>query len=485
MPSSQRTVRETMRICSPILAAYAFEVLVKILLSGPLNAQGMLSIYFGSIFAYLPYLAAHYLAAVSRPYKAVGYWIVGFLGIPIAIQLFQSLRMDAYELGTITIFGWIIPAISSAGWLLTRNLLAPNSSKLPSYEGLVGFLLTVVLAYCAAVITTAQASGLSSITNWVFDLKVLAEKPVMYFLTCLQLGVLGVLIYGVFRAVQILVIRKYLQTGDYLLFLTSALVVVLTATPILNLVQSLLPLFNSFSLFESGPSFVSPFDYKQALGGLMLLGVIAIFSEQRRLALVAEQMKHEKTVTELVHLKGQVNPHLLFNNLNSIYGLALTNSAKVPDAIMRLSEFLRYGLSKGKLDRIPLEQEVTYLKSYLELQRLRMKDDIDLTFIWPSSPLHSIAPMMLIIILENAFKYVASPKGTNPFISFKLVIDDAKLSLSCSNSFHKLPEHSSSTKHGIDNLERRLDLLYRNQYQLSMNIHDNIYRIDLELHLDE
>ncbi|MFI3315261.1 MAG: histidine kinase [Rikenellaceae bacterium] len=237
------------------------------------------------------------------------------------------------------------------------------------------------------------------------------------------------------------------------------------------------------------PKALSPLDFRNSG---MLYGLLFIFScsiiirffekttmEEKKTML----LEKEKISSELKYLKQQINPHFLFNALNSIYSLAILNSDNTPDAVLKLSSILRYMLYETDKDKVQFLDELEVIENYLGLQQLRLTEKTKIVFnkVGHFDP-YRIEPMLLIPILENAFKYgVDSSKATDIYIS--LTEKDKHLDFVCSNEIVTQNNDSKNSGIGIKNIERRLDLIYGNSYSLVSQTIDNNFIVKLNLPL--
>jgi LytS/YehU family sensor histidine kinase len=179
------------------------------------------------------------------------------------------------------------------------------------------------------------------------------------------------------------------------------------------------------------------------------------------------KLMREKVETELKFLKTQLNPHFLFNTLNNLYYLSTVKSDKAPQAILALSKVLDYVLKEGKSTFVALQRELTHLENYVALELLRYEDRVDLK-IDVSGPVekHSIGPMILITLMENAFKHGVMPVAGKSWIKLSVKCDDTKVTITIDNARKK-----SSNGHGIglENLSNQLKHLYGDKFQLLLN----------------
>ncbi|MBO3116054.1 histidine kinase [Winogradskyella sp. DF17] len=191
---------------------------------------------------------------------------------------------------------------------------------------------------------------------------------------------------------------------------------------------------------------------------------------------------------ELQFLKSQINPHFLFNNLNNLYSYAVEKSPKTPELILGLSSLLRYFLYECKTQFVPLEKELGQLKNFVELNQLHIegRGDVDL-IIQNNSQNKKIAPLILMVFIENAFKHSAS--SVTEEIEIKIVIsvgNDGQLVFKCSNNFKSesyLGNLSSGI--GLTNVKKRLNLIYPNNHSLDINTENSTYVVNLKLDLSK
>lgn len=196
----------------------------------------------------------------------------------------------------------------------------------------------------------------------------------------------------------------------------------------------------------------------------------------------AGDIKTEQLRTELAMLHAQINPHFLFNSLNTVYSLALKKSDVAPQAVLKLSQLLRYVIEDADHDKVRLEQEVSYLNDYIELQKLRTTTNTTINFeIKGDISSTTIAPLLFLPFVENAFKYGISNKEQSA-IDIVLHRHDDKLTFMVTNrKFYNL--NNSSTGIGINNVKRRLNLLYPNTHRLTINDTDAVYSVNLIIQL--
>lgn len=199
-----------------------------------------------------------------------------------------------------------------------------------------------------------------------------------------------------------------------------------------------------------------------------------------------EQLKTEKNTMELAFLRSQVDPHFLFNTLNSIYALALKEGSQdTADSIAKLGTLMRYNLHDSQADFIPLNQELEYIQQYIALQKLRLTPNNKLTLSIDTErePKARIAPMLLIPVVENAFKYGTSSTGA-AHINISIQQRGNSFSLQVENSIPQLIESpAESNGLGLKNLTKRLTLLYPGKHHFSHDLVNNTSSVHLDIEL--
>ena len=196
------------------------------------------------------------------------------------------------------------------------------------------------------------------------------------------------------------------------------------------------------------------------------------------------EVKEEKVKAELQLLKSQINPHFLFNTLNSIYVLSIKNDHRTPAAIINLSGLMRYVIKEATDDKIPLSKELEYIRNYVELQRARLGGTTRIVFQCSGDPeAREITPLLLITYIENAFKYGVNPDVDDCFVEVKIQVEETLLTMSVFNK--KVPRAGKieSTGIGIANTAERLQLLYPGKHKLDIREDDKTYSIILSLQL--
>lgn len=196
------------------------------------------------------------------------------------------------------------------------------------------------------------------------------------------------------------------------------------------------------------------------------------------------RIEKEKAEAELSFLKAQINPHFLFNTLNSIYTLALKQSEKTPEAVMHLSNMMRFVTTEAQSNFVSMEQELQYVRHFIDLQKLRMpKNVIVHTVIDCDNDESKIAPLLLMPFIENAFKYGVSMRESAT-IDISIRVENNVLNMLVQNQkFQAKNEEKDKSGIGLGNTKKRLEMLYKNHYNLIINDLEHFFSVNLELKL--
>ncbi|MBU3012631.1 histidine kinase [Polaribacter vadi] len=232
---------------------------------------------------------------------------------------------------------------------------------------------------------------------------------------------------------------------------------------------------------ENGPRF----EFRPPIMVILFFGLstsIKLVSEwykaEKERALVASQ----KVNSELSFLKAQLNPHFLFNTLNSIYSLANKKSEDTTIAIVTLSELMRYMIYETNQEYISLTKEVEYIKNYISLHLLRLKDSSGVRVNVHGDLNYKIEPLLLISFIENAFKYGTNYKGdTN--IRIKINVENDELHLYVFNACYITKVSDKNSGIGLENIKNRLNLLYPKQHTLEINNEKKSFEVNLTIKL--
>ncbi|PCI35199.1 MAG: sensor histidine kinase [Flavobacteriaceae bacterium] len=197
-----------------------------------------------------------------------------------------------------------------------------------------------------------------------------------------------------------------------------------------------------------------------------------------------KQIESQKNKTELESLKNQLNPHFLFNSLNSIYSLSVKKSDDTPEAIIMLSELMRYMLYKANNAHVLLKDELEYIENYIRLHRLRIVNNEQVKIsIRGDITSQRISPLLFISYIENAFKYGTDFSG-NTEVTIGIIVTKNELQFNCINLIGSRVKKDGDSGIGMKNTLERLKLLYPNKHRLELKEENNKFMVKLTLQLD-
>lgn len=196
-----------------------------------------------------------------------------------------------------------------------------------------------------------------------------------------------------------------------------------------------------------------------------------------------QNLKAEKSKAELSLLRNQINPHFFFNTLNNLYALTIKNSKQAPEVILKLSDMMRYTIYEGEKEKVRLLDEIEYLKNYIQLHKIRYKKSVTINFNHDVDTELTIAPLLYIVLLENAFKHGIETLSENAFININLYDDNNYIHFIIENNFDS-NEINEFNGIGLKNLKRRLSLLYKDNYKFEVDTTNNSYKVTLKISKD-
>jgi len=311
----------------------------------------------------------------------------------------------------------------------------------------------------------------------------------------------GVMLPPIIMAAYLLVyyqVPVYLLKGKYLLFGLSFLVsayvfTVLARSLTVFVAEPIIGIEDAFSNWEMfGRILTSPerlarnylLSVYLAPCIMVVIKLVKQRSQERRLL---QQLEKEKMTTELSFLKAQIHPHFLLNTLNNIYALTLKQSEKAPEMVLKLSEILTYVLYKCNEKYVPLTSEIQLIENYISLEKLRYAEGLQLSFEKEIQDEQSImiAPLILLSIVENAFKHGASSDINTPEVRIQLGAskDHIQFEVYNTKSATKQSDDNQYTKGiGSKNVIKQLDLVYPNNYQFDVEEQKESYKVTLSIH---
>ena len=241
-----------------------------------------------------------------------------------------------------------------------------------------------------------------------------------------------------------------------------------------------------YTVFKTYPSLSHEVSEQFGAGvfSIFFFGIIKHIYNYRKLKEAAQQLRIEKKEAELNYLKSQTNPHFLFNTLNNIYSLARDKSDLAPESILRLSKILRFMLYETGGEYIAIEQELKVISDYIALEKLRYDDSLHINFNHDIQDLkQALPPLLLIPLVENAFKHGVSETRGHPFVDIHLSVKNRLLAFIVKNSTEKFHgEQGVKENIGLSNLRRQLELLYTD-YNLSVQQDESVFTASLKINL--
>ena len=212
---------------------------------------------------------------------------------------------------------------------------------------------------------------------------------------------------------------------------------------------------------------------------------LKLLRKQYHSKLKETELQKEKTETELKYLKGQINPHFLFNTLNNIYALARKQSEQTPEAVMKLSKLMRFMLYEASNEKILLSDEVKLIEDYISLEKLRYTDRLKIEFKTEiDNTNQTIAPLLLIHFVENAFKHGASESRFESSISISITLHTGILVARIRNTKEANAAIGNEGKIGLDNIKRQLELLYP-RHTLILSNDQHYFNVELTIPLND
>jgi len=330
------------------------------------------------------------------------------------------------------------------------------------------FWLVYILSVLALITLSQEERNIWSALLWITLSLPLNMMLVYFHLYCLVPVFLMkhryILFFMLFVSISIIVVLFERYYNYYILY------------PIFNKV----PLPKTFAYWN----FVSIAYFGIYVYALVLLAIIIkLFKQWFRSQQHTLELENQNKTSELALLRMQINPHFLFNSLNNIHALIPADPNNAADALLLLSDIMRYMLYDSSSDKVPLSKEIKYLRSYIGIQQLRLTHPEKIEFsIWGSPDGLTIAPMLLIPFVENAFKHF-DRQNVETGISIRVQITGGIVTLFVKNSVKPLNTAAQDKFGGVGliNVKRRLDLLYPGQYHLDQSDAASTYEVKLNI----
>ncbi|MEM9362487.1 MAG: histidine kinase [Bacteroidota bacterium] len=313
------------------------------------------------------------------------------------------------------------------------------------------------------------------------------KEPILSYLAFLPSQVMAGYLLVYYQVPKLLLQKKYVRFG--ISFLLS--VYVFSALARISSVYFAEPFFRKDFYQESiteiltDPVYLLVVYFPTVYVIVFLMLVMKVVKDRFEEKHQLEVLKKEQVNTELKFLKAQTNPHFLFNTLNNLYSLTLSKSDKAPNVVLKLSEILDYMLYQCNAPRVSLGKEIQLIQNYLDLESLRHKSHLNLTFEHNGKYEEvEIAPLILLTFVENAFKHGLGGKTVNPKIAVKLDVIDGELLFQVQNTKPEVVDVKKVKRGiGLENAKRQLELNYGGKYSISQKENENLYDLLLKLTL--
>lgn len=432
----------------------------------------------------LPLAAAHLFALRSRVWPALAAWLMAFVAYPVAATAFGG---DSFPLAPRHFL--IAAAFSPAALLASagKSRIAALAHRLPlTLDGVaLGLLAAWALAATSLFGSTADAVNNQPLRTW-FDGERLLHHPLEFAGYLIQFVLVAALLFGFYWVCRHVLVRRVLKRHGWVAFALASLCLWIVYTPLACSLILLLPVNPpDWSLLPSEDH--NPFDplnYGFSFIAWIVIVPVVLASErllaERREALA----RQERTRAELNLLQQQINPHFLFNSLNTIYALCLNDRPASAEAVVKLSDLLRYAVYEGQADWVGLDQEIAYLGTYIDLQQLRFGTRCQVSCRWPEDAERlRIPPLLLIMLVENAFKHGVEPVDGAVAVAIDLTVTGATMHFSCTNSPIRPDLGAAPAGLGLANLRRRLELLFDGRFVLESTASGEAWRARLECEL--
>jgi len=244
--------------------------------------------------------------------------------------------------------------------------------------------------------------------------------------------------------------------------------------------------FTPLGITSSAPEFLQDYQYYfdafPAVAIVMTALVIGYVVQEFLSKLKKEkEINGQQTVAELHLLKSQISPHFLFNMLNSLYALSLRKSDDTPGVILQLSDILRYSLYETREREVGVLDEIAIIETYLAIQKIRISENARISFMHKGiSAADRISPMLLLPLVENAFKHGVDSTVGDSYVNAAVYKHDDRLVFTCENNY-KDSKESKVGGIGIENIQKRLELIYPSRYKLDIKRSEGVFKITLSI----
>ncbi len=440
----------------------------------------------------------------ARPAMHFLCWAAGMLALPLLLVhwsrlgLLPELWMHQHWLAAsaASLIVWLHQLYQNQPWWERRGKWL---KKIWSLDNTIILILGIWVLFVSTLLASHQDPLNHQPIPVEFNFVRIAHYPLEFLSYLAQFILIASMIFGYYWINRYFFIRKVLAQYGPLHFVLIALsFCMLSYAPLATIVLQL-PL-NQVQITLLPSENHNPFDWTNlglAIWIVALSTPLILAFERQQQEKSLEQIKHQQVQTELLLLQQQIHPHFLFNTLNNLYALCLQQSPDAPKYLLQLANLLRYVITQGQGERVSLQEELNYLQDYLALQQLRVSNKTTLQFHLPEhiDPALHLPPLLLLMLIENAYKHGVENNNEPSQIDISVTLTQSQnkphhrtqLCFSCRNS---LPQHSatpskeqSTTGTGLNNLRRRLQLLFGERFSLHSQAQGQHWVAELKLEL--
>ncbi|MGN7720233.1 sensor histidine kinase [Chitinophaga sp. 22620] len=417
-------------------------------------------------------------------------WIISFcVCLPLTLAFFMStepfgVAEEMYT--TVTVFSVSLQLfLFINAWWQGQQLVRKRWWKISFEKGALATLALLSITFATMAVSSMGNPEYHKMGVLLLGFEFSLRKVFTHFGTWLAILAQFMFMYGcgyfIFWFNSRVLVSRVLKERGMAVYCLAGLAAVAVFYPIIGQLLAWLPLNHLLGgIFPS-----NPFKDENAYSFLALLVVslpvilaLQWYAQNNRIML----LEKEKTQVELDMLKQQINPHFFFNTLNNLYALSLHKSDQTPDVILQLSDLMRYVIYKGQESTVPLGEDVRYLEDYIRLQEIRLKQRLDVVFekdITRDDIV--IAPLLLVVFVENAFKHGIEAVEGDAFLRIYLKAGEKGLTFICENPIAEAGTPEEKNGIGLQNLRKRLALLYPGKHRMVTGRENHTFKAELYL----
>ncbi len=417
-------------------------------------------------------------------------WIISFcVCLPLTLAFFMTVepfRVAEEMYTTVTVFSIALQLFLFINtWWQSQQLVRKRWWKISFETGALATLALLSVTFATMAVSSMGNPEYHKMGILLLGFEFSLKKVFTHFGTWLAILLQFMFMYGcgyfIFWLNSRVLVSRVLKERGMAIYCLAGLATVAVFYPIIGQLLAWLPLNQLLGgIFSS-----NPFKDENAFSFLALLVVslpvilaLQWYAQNNRIM----ALEKEKTQVELDMLKQQINPHFFFNTLNNLYALSLHKSDQTPDVILQLSDLMRYVIYKGQEATVPLREDVRYLEDYIRLQEIRLKQRLEVVFEKEITREDIvIAPLLLVVFVENAFKHGIEVVEGDAFLHIRLKADEKGLAFICGNSAAEAGTAEGNSGIGLQNLRKRLALLYPGKHRMVAGRENHTFKAELYL----